>query len=340
MKLEQKEKMKIAFFEIHDWEIEILKAIFREEELLFFKEELNNENAGKAKNCEIISIFIYSKIDKGVLSKLPNLKFLATRSMGFDHIDLKKCKKRKIKVATAPHYGDNSVAEHTFGLILALSRNIHKAYLRTVNKNYSIEGLKGFDIKGKTLGVIGVGRIGSHVVKIASGFEMNILANDHHPNKEIKRKCKYVSLDYLLKNSDIITLHVPYNKENHHLINAKTIEKMKTGAILINTSRGPIVDTKAVVAALKSGKLSGLGIDVLEGEELIKEEKELLHDIKKLDLKKMRQLATDHDLLGNEKVVFTPHIAFYSEEAVQRILEVTMQNIIAFIKNKPVNLIA
>src|SRR3989338_672251 len=115
---------------------------------------------------------------------------------------------------------------------------------------------------------------------------------------------------------------------------------MKPGAIIINTSRGSVLDTKAVMKALKSGKLSGLGIDVLEGEELIKEEKELLHDIKKLDLKKMRQLATDHDLLGNEKVVFTPHIAFYSEEAVQRILKVTMQNIIAFIKNKPVNLIA
>src|SRR3990167_11499088 len=245
--------MKIAFCEIKDGEKDFFKKRLKGHDLVFFQEPISERIAERIKDFDILSIFIYSKITPDVLSRFKNLKAIITRSMGFDHIDIISCSKKGIKVSTAPHYGDNSVAEHTFGLILALSRNIHKAYLRTVNKNYSIEGLKGFDIKGKTLGVIGVGRIGSHVVKIASGFEMNILANDHHPNKEIKRKCKYVSLDYLLKNSDIITLHVPYNKENHHLINAKTIEKMKTGAILINTSRGPIVDTKAVVAALKSG---------------------------------------------------------------------------------------
>jgi len=284
-------------------------------------------------------VFVYSKINKEVLDKLPNLKFITTRSMGFDHIDLCECKKRGIKVSTAPHYGDNSVAEHTMGLILSISRNIHKAYLRTVNKNYSIEGLKGFDLKGKTLGVIGTGRIGSHVVRMASGFEMNILAYDCRQNKELKGMCKYVSMDKLLKDSDIITLHVPYCPENHHLIGSNEFGKMKRGAIVINTSRGPIVNTKTMLSALKSGKIGGAGIDVLEGEELIKEEKELLHDVKKLDLKKMRQLALDHELLNDEKVVFTPHIAFYSQEAVMRILEVTIENLIAFGKNKPINII-
>jgi len=225
------------------------------------------------------------------------------------------------------------------GLILSISRNIHKAYLRTVNKNYSIEGLKGFDLKGKTLGVIGTGRIGSHVVRMASGFEMNILAYDCRQNKELKGMCKYVSMDKLLKDSDIITLHVPYCPENHHLIGSNEFGKMKRGAIVINTSRGPIVNTKTMLSALKSGKIGGAGIDVLEGEELIKEEKELLHDVKKLDLKKMRQLALDHELLNDEKVVFTPHIAFYSQEAVMRILEVTIENLIAFGKNKPINII-
>jgi D-lactate dehydrogenase len=254
---------------------------------------------------------------------------------------MKACRKHKIKVSTAPHYGDNSVAEHTFGLILSISRNIHKAYLRTMNRNYSIEGLKGFDLKGKTIGVIGTGRIGSHVTKIASGFEMNILASDHHVSKELVRKyrCKYVSLQVLLKNSDIVTLHVPYCDENHHLINEKAIKMMKPSAVLINTSRGSVVDTNALVKALESDKIAGAGLDVLEGEELIKEEKELLHGVHKINLQKMRQLLLDHELLDNERVVFTPHIAFYSEEAVRRILEITSENINSFAKGKAINLI-
>lgn len=331
--------MKIAFFEVHDWEISVLKQKLKGHDLVFFNEELNSKNVSKAKDADAISIFIYSKMEKEILAKLPNLRFITTRSMGFDHIDLGECQKRKIKVSTAPHYGDNSVAEHTFGLILSISRNIHKAYLRTVNKNYSIEGLKGFDLKGKTLGVIGTGRIGSHVVQIAKGFEMNVLAYDCIQNKSLKGCCKYVSMSDLLRKSDIITLHVPFCKENYHLIDGTALSKMKQGAILINTSRGPIVDTKALLRALKSDKLAGIGIDVLEGEELIKEEKELLHDIKNLNLKKMRQLAVDHELLHNEKVVFTPHIAFYSEEAVQRILEVTIENLLAFSKGKAINTI-
>jgi D-lactate dehydrogenase len=331
--------VKIVFYEVQDWEIPILKGALRDEGLVFIKEELTAGNVVKASDAEAISIFIYSKIGKEILDKLPKLKFITTRSMGFDHIDLRECKKRKIKVSTAPHYGDNSVAEHTLGLILSISRNIHKAYFRTVNKNYSIEGLKGFDLKGKTLGVIGVGRIGTNVVKIAKGFEMNVLAYDCHPKKELKKYCKYVKMDELLRESDILTLHVPYCKENHHLIDTKEFAKMKPSAVLINTSRGPIVDTKAMLEALKSGKLSGVGLDVLEGEELIKEEKELLHSVNGLDLEKMRELAIDHELLNDERVVFTPHIAFYSQEAVMRILEVTIENLVAFEKKKPVNLI-
>lgn len=333
--------MKISFFEVHNEEIPFFRKALKGHQLNFFKEALTSKNINKIKDAEAISVFIYSKITSDLLKKLPNLKFITTRSMGFDHIDLDACKKAGIKVATAPHYGDNSVAEHTFGLILSLSRNIHKAYYRTINKNYSIDGLEGFDLKGKTIGVIGTGRIGSNVMRIAKGFGMKVLANDYYENKYLLKeiKFKYVSLKELLKNSDIITIHVPYTKENYHLINNKTIGMIKSGSILINTSRGPIVDTKALVSALKSGKLFGVGLDVLEGEELIKEEKELLHHHKKLDLKKMRQLAIDHKLLNNEKVIFTPHIAFYSKEAVQRILDVTAENIKSFAKDKPINLI-
>lgn len=333
--------MNIAFFEIKDWEIEQLKYVFKEHNLYFFKEILSIDHLDKIKDCEILSVFIYSKITNNVIKKLPRLKYITTRSMGFDHIDLSVCKKSKIKVSNAPHYGDNSVAEHTLGLILSLSRNIHKAYLKTINQDYSIEGLKGTDLKGKTLGVIGVGRIGSHVIQMARGFEMNVIAADNFQDKKLAKKLKfqYVKLSELLEKSDIISIHVPYMKENHHLINAQSLSKVKKGAILINTARGAIVDTKAVIDALDKGILSGVGIDVIEGEELIKEENELLHDEKKLDVQKIRQILLDHKLLHDERVVFTPHIAFYTKEAVQRILDVTMQNIQSFIKKKPINMI-
>lgn len=333
--------MKLAFFEIHDWETEILKKTFRNHELKFFSEELSDKNISKIKDCDLISVFIYSKLTPQLLKKLPNLKFITTRSMGLDHIDLKAAKKDNIPVSNAPHYGDNSVAEHTFALILSLSRNIHKAYIRTKNEDYTIEGLKGFDLKGKTLGVIGTGRIGTNVVKIARAFNMPVLASDHHPDKKFSKEYnfKYTTLNDILKHSDIVTLHVQYCKENHHLIDSKAISKMKKGAILINTSRGPVVDTKALLAALNSNHLSGAGLDVIEGEELIKEEKELLHHPGTLNAQKMRQILIDHEILENEKVVFTPHIAFYSQEAVMRILEVTIENIQAFLNNKPINVV-
>ena len=329
--------MKIAFFEIQNWERDILSKVLRGQELMFFTTPLNEFNIDKIREADAISIFIYSKIDKKILDKLPNLKYITTRSMGFDHIDLEECKNRKIKVSNAPHYGDNSVAEHTFGLILSLSRNIHKALIRTLDKNYKIEGLKGFDLKGKTLGVVGTGRIGSHVVKIAHAFEMNVLAVVHHPPRELRKYCKFVSMNELLRKSDIITLHVPFCKENFHLINKSALSKVKKGALLVNTSRGPVVDTKALLWALENNILLGVGLDVLEGEELIKEEKELLHDLKKLNLEKMRQLAIDHRILHDERVVFTPHIAFYTEEAVQKILQTTIENIKSFMNGRAIN---
>ena len=333
--------MNIAFFEIQDWEIPILKKELKTHNLKFFSKPLTPENIPDIKDCQCISIFIYSKINKDILSKLPKLKYLTTRSMGFDHIDLNACKKVGIKVSTAPHYGDNSVAEHTFALLLSLSRNIHKAYLRNLNENHQIEGLKGFDLKGKILCVVGTGRIGRNVIQIASGFQMDVIANDHHPDKAFANKFnfKYVSLPALLKKSDIVTLHVPYCAENHHLINSKTLKMMKSGAVLINTSRGAIVDTDSLLYALNKGKLSGLGIDVIEGEEFIKEEKELLHHPKTLNIKTISQLALDHRIIKNEKVVFTPHIAFYSEEAVRRIIDITIENIISFSKGKSINLV-
>ena len=333
--------MNIAFFEIQDWEREVLQKELKGHYLQFYEKPLTLDNVERVKNCEIISVFIYSKIGTEILSKLPNVKLITTRSMGLDHIDLKTCNRRKILVCNAPHYGDNSVAEHTFGLILSISRNIHKAYVRTIKKDYTVEGLKGFDIKGKTLGVLGTGRIGMTVVKIARAFDMNVLAVDAHPDKKMSKKLgfEYTDLNNLLRKSDIISIHFPYTPENHHLIDIHAFQKMKKGAILINTARGAIVDTTSMLYALKTGQLASVGLDVLEGEELIKEEKELLHEPLKLNMQKMQQVIIDHELLENENVVFTPHIAFYSQEAVMRIIETTIENICAFINKKPINII-
>ena len=330
--------MKIAFFEIKGWEISYLKKKLRGHTLKFFKEEkLTLENIDQIKDFDVISIFIYSKINKMILSKLKKLKLITTRSTGFDHIDLKECKKRKILVANVPFYGENTVAEHTFALILSLSRNIHKSYVRTLQNDFSIEGLTGFDIKDKTIGVIGVGHIGLHVIKIARGFGMKVLAYDISRDKFISEVLgfEYVPLDDLLQHSDIITIHTPLNKFTYHLINEKTLKKIKRGAILINTARGAIVDTDALLYALDHGILSGAGIDVIEGEELIKEEKELLH--KEKSFNKIRLMYKDHLIFQKENVVFTPHIAFNSREALQRILDTTLENIMCFVDKKNPN---
>jgi len=332
--------MKIAFFEAKESEKKYLKKRIKNSFLKFYSKPLTSANAGEIRDFDVVCVFIYSKIDRQMLKDLPELKLVVTRSTGFDHIDLKECAKRKIKVSNVPFYGENTVAEHTFALILSLSRNIHKSYVRTLRNDFTIDGLMGFDIKGKTLGIVGAGRIGLHVARIAKGFGMNILVFDVNQNKFLAEVMgfEYASFDDLLKRSDIITLHVPHNKHTHHLINKDTIRSIKKGAILINTARGGVVDTDALIEAVDKKILSGVGIDVLEGEDLIKEEKQLLHDSKNPEV--LADIVKDHILLGKDNVVFTPHIAFYSREALERITETTAQNIISFIDGNPQNLVS
>ena len=325
--------MKIAFFEIKDWEKEKLEETFSNDQLYFFPEPLSKDNVGKAKDCEAISVFIYSKINKVILDELTDLKMIATRSTGFDHIDIASCKQKGIAVCNVPFYGENTVAEHTFALILALSRNVHKSYFRGLRGDFNIEGLKGFDLKNRTIGVVGAGNIGLHVIRIAKGFGMKVLAFDVKQNKFLAEVLgfEYTSLENLLQSSDIISLHVPAATDTLHLINKKNIEVIKKGAILINTSRGSVVETDALITALDKEILAGAGLDVLEGEELIKEEKQLLHD--KQNPEVLGQILKDHIILQKDNVVYTPHIAFYSQEALERILETTVKNINGFEKN-------
>ncbi|MEK6926112.1 MAG: hydroxyacid dehydrogenase [Nanoarchaeota archaeon] len=331
--------MKIAFFETEFWEQEYLEEKLKEHELQFFEEDLNEKNAEQVKDADIISIFIYSQINKQLLSKLKNLKMIATRSTGVDHIDLKECKKRKIKILNVPSYGENTVAEHTFALILSLARKIPQSFNRTTKGDFTIDNLQGFDLKGKTLGIIGLGRIGYHSAKIAKGFEMKILVFDLKRKRKLEKSLgfKYAQLDYLLKNSDIVTIHCPYNKHTHHLINKKNIKLMKRNSYLINTARGPIVDTEALIESLLKNRIAGAGLDVLEEEELIKEETQLLS--RKFSRHKLEGLLENHILATIPNVIITPHNAFNTKEALQRILDVTTLNIKESRNKKPKNLV-
>lgn len=330
---------RIAFFEVKGWEKTYLKKKLKGHDLMFFEEPIDSVNIQKAAGADAISVFIYSHVDAGALAMLPQLRLVATRSTGYDHIDLATCRKRGISVCTVPFYGENTVAEHAFALILSLSRNVHKSYLRMQRNDFSIEGLTGFDLKGKTIGVVGGGHIGMHVVRIAKGFGMNVLVYDSKRQSFLAEVLgyAYATLDELLEASDIISLHVPYSRATHHLINRENIQKMRRGAILINTARGGVVDTDALLWALESGRLGGAGLDVIEGEELIVEEKQLLHD--SINPEKWAAVIKTHRIFAMDNVVFTPHNSFNSREALHRILDTTVDNIQAGLEGEFKNLV-
>ncbi|MGI4788330.1 MAG: hydroxyacid dehydrogenase [Janthinobacterium lividum] len=332
--------MSIYFFETTHFEQQYLRKHLHNETLHFSGEPLTSaDQAGKiGTDAEIVSIFVHSKLGADVLDTLPALKMIATRSTGFDHINLPCAESREIPVCNVPVYGENTVAEHTFALILALSRNLHKAYVRTVAGNFSLDGLQGFDLKGKTLGVVGVGHIGEYVMKIAKGFGMHLLAYD--PVMDMTKAdhfdFTYTSLNDLLSRSDIVTLHAPASAGTRHLIGAHNIGQFKRGALLINTARGELVDTEAMICALDDGILSGAGLDVLEGEEVFSEEKQLLLNPKASE-ESLKQALRNRSLLQRPDMVITPHIAFDSVEAVEHILDTTIANINAYREGQPQN---
>jgi D-lactate dehydrogenase len=333
--------MRIAFFELEDWErAELNKGLFEGHTLRLSTEPLSERNLGEARDAEIVSVFVYSSLGRAVLDQMPNLKFIATRSTGYDHIDLGRCRERGIQVSNVPSYGENTVAEHTFALVLALSRNIHKAFVHTLAKEIPFQALRGFDLAGKTLGVIGAGRIGLHTIKIAKGFGMHVVAFDvrQEPLLAEVLNFRYVELEELLRISDIISLHCPYSPKTHHLINTENVRQIKRGALLINTARGGLIDPAALTLALDQGILAGAALDVLEGEDLLKDERQIL--AQPLAQDKLRTLLLNHSLLNRDNVVITPHIAFNSQEAVQRILSMTVDNLRAFLRGQPQNLVS
>jgi D-lactate dehydrogenase len=330
----------VAGFELEAWEAEYLRERLPGIELRVIPDPLRPETAGAANGATVLSVFIYSRVSAEVLALLPGVQAVATRSTGFDHIDLAACRERGIAVSNVPTYGENTVAEHTFGLILALSRKIHQAYVRTVRGDFSLDGLRGFDLKGRTLGVVGTGHIGLHVIRIARGFGMQVLATDTRQQSFLAEVLgfDYVPLDELIERADIISLHVPYLPATHHLVNRERLERVKQGSLLINTARGGLVDTEALIWALDEGILAGVGLDVLEGEELIAHEEELLKQGAAPE--QLQTAIRGHLLLRRENVVFTPHIAFDSEEALRRILDTTVENIQGFLNGTPQHLVS
>ncbi len=332
--------MSIYFYETNDYEEDYLVKHLPNETLHFCATPLTTAAQAHeiAFDAEIVSPFVHSRLSPDVIENLPHLKMIATRSTGFDHINVPDAESHAIPVCNVPNYGENTVAEHTFALILSLSRNLHKAYVRTVAGNFSLEGLQGFDLKGKTLGVVGVGHIGEYVMRIAKGFGMHLLAYDPWVDmtKADHFDFTYTSLEDLLGRSDIVTLHAPASASTRHLIGAHNIGQFKRGALLINTARGELVDTKALLSALDQGVLRGAGLDVLEGEDVFSEEKQLLQnpDASEASLK---QALRNLSLLQRSDLVITPHIAFDSVEAVERILDTTIANIQAFRSGRPQN---
>lgn len=337
-------KPEVAFFEIEPWEQEYIRKNLKGFNLRFFEGIIEKKDLKDLKKIDVLSPFIYSKVDKEILSCLPELKLVTTRSTGFDHIALKETEKKNIKVCNVPFYGENTVAEHAFALILSLSRNIHLSHERTMRGDFRLEGLQGFDLKDKTIGIIGGGHIGQHVVSIARGFGMNVLVSDPNRDPKLAKRLgfKYATLENLLKKSQVISLHAPYNKHTHHLINCKNIKLIQPGAILVNTARGGLIDTTALVEALHDGRLSGVGLDVLEAEKYVfKEERELVTPQftgkPRQDKEWLKTIVEQHVLISSSQVVVTPHNAFNSREALQRILDTTIENIVKWHNKKKLN---
>jgi D-lactate dehydrogenase len=315
--------MKVAIFSIRSYDKPFFKKIkTTNHELIYFKEQLSIETANLAKDCDAIAIFTSDNANDEVLQLLHSygVKFIALRSVGYDHVDLQEATKLKIKVANVPEYSPFAIAEHTMAMILTLNRKLIIADNRIKRHDFSLGGLIGFDLNGKTIGIIGTGKIGSVLAKIVNGFGCNLLGYDKVENRSLQSKydLRYTSLDELCQQSDIIILNLPLNKDTKYMINEHQISLMKTGVMLINTARGGIVNTQSVLNALKSGKIGAFGMDVYENEKGI-----FFYDQSKLPFKDdILALLTTFS-----NVLITAHQAFLTNEALEGITSITINNI-------------
>lgn len=332
--------MRIVFFETEEWEEGVLRDALVGHDCRFVTEPLDTDTAAQASGADIVSVFVYSKVTREVLGMLPSVKLVTTRSMGYDHIDLAACGERRVAVSRVPSYGEVTVAEHAFGLILGLSRRIYAAYERTERHEFDYRGLQGIDLFGKTIGIIGGGRIGMHVARIAHGFGMEVVVADPKPSDALAKEhgFRYATLDDLYAEADVLTLHAPLLPQTTHMLDDAAFAKMRKGVLLVNTARGALIDTAALLRALESGIVAGAGLDVLEGECELREESELMRTTypEKCDL---GALMRNHALIKRDDVIITPHIGFNSREAMERILLTTVENIDGFAAGTPLNIV-
>ncbi len=311
----------MAFFDVKPYDRASFERFADENiNIRYFENKLNADTVSMAACCDGVCAFVNDTIDRTVIDKLTDygVGVIAMRCAGYNNVDLKAAAGR-IKVVNVPSYSPYAIAEHAMGMILTLNRKLHRAYIRTRDHNFSLEGLTGFDLNGKTVGIIGTGKIGRTFADICSGFGMEIIGYDPYENDEF---CgRYVTLDGLLTESDIISLHCPLNKENIHLIGSESIEKMRNGVYIINTSRGKLIDTAALIEGIKSGRVGAAGLDVYEEEtSLFFEDKseEIIHD------------DTLSTLIAMPNVLVTSHQAFLTREALDGIAGATMENLHAF----------
>ncbi len=322
--------MKIAFFDTHQFEKDLFQEMANNHshDIVFFETRLNHKTAHLASGFDCVCAFVNDQLDAATIKILKDLKIklIALRSAGYNHVDLKIAQSLQIPVVRVPEYSPFAVAEHAMALILTLNRKTHKAYNRVRDNNFSLNGLVGFDLHGKTVGLIGTGKIGSKLFSILKGFGCQILGYDLKVQEELQKQgLKFVSMETLLQNSDIISLHVPLTKETFHLINDKTLSQTKSGLMLINTSRGALVETKSLINSLKSGHLGSAGLDVYE------EEAGLFFENKTDQILQDDQLAR---LLTFPNVLITSHQAFLTHEALHNIASTTMDSINQFQQGK------
>jgi D-lactate dehydrogenase len=313
--------MRVIVFSTRPYDREYLaRAAEGKHELTFLEPRLAPETAVLARGYEAVCAFVNDDLSASVLEQLHggSTRFLALRSAGFNHVDIAAAKRLGLKVVHVPAYSPHAVAEHAVGLILALNRRINRAANRVREGNFSLDGLLGFDLAGKTAGVIGTGKIGAIVAKILQGFDCRVLLFDKFPSDKCRAHGEYVHLETIWRESDVITLHCPLTPETHHLICRESLDKMRPGVMIINTSRGALVDTRAVIEGLKKGRIGYLGLDVYE------EEADLFFEDHSLDVIHDDVFAR---LLTFPNVLVTAHQAFFTQEALVEIARVTMCNL-------------
>ncbi|WP_205508160.1 2-hydroxyacid dehydrogenase [Longitalea arenae] len=313
--------MKIAFFSTQSYDREYFTRYNTGHELLFLEAPLNEHTITLATGCKAVCAFVNDTLNAAVIKGLAEagIRLIAMRSAGYNNVDLAAAAAHQISVVRVPAYSPHAVAEHAVALICTLNRKTHKAYNRVREGNFSLEKLTGFDLYGKTIGVIGTGKIGEVFCEIMKGFGCRVLAFDLVANRTLEAKgIEYLPLVKLLPQCDIISLHCPLTEQTRHIINADTIVMMKTGVMLINTSRGALIDTGAVIQALKTGQIRYLGIDVYE-----QEEKLFFHNLSE-------EIIQDDDimrLMSFPNVLVTSHQGFFTDEALTQIAQTTLQNI-------------